>query len=80
MTAYCNIGCQRADWALHKLDCKVYGKLRENSNAAQAERKAEGRPKADLALCSEWFEGVEGLSTKVECMAGAYTRSLLSST
>jgi len=42
MASYCNVECQRADWASHKLDCQALGDTRERSNVAQAVAKANG--------------------------------------
>jgi hypothetical protein len=54
---YCNVECQRADWASHKLDCKEMVKSHERSAVALASDKAVGsRRKRNQTLLWEWYE------------------------
>jgi len=70
-TLYCNAECQRADWAVHKLDCKALGEMYNRSAAVEADR-AEGQRKPRQETKKDSGSGmtpIPGLAKHVLCLA-----------
>jgi hypothetical protein len=67
MAEYCGVECQRADWDLHKLDCKKMAEDRREY--ILFDRVHGGGGKAMRAALLGWYQTMPHVMLEVLCLA-----------